>query len=189
MDRIKAMLEACEAATPPSRRPRCSASMAPPGRHRLVRPTAATATRCHRPGRPMVLRGLAPLGLPPSLSGRPPRRVADPRRRRDRPLPDRRPRLLGPGPAPDARQFVLLEAKLFNRLSSGVKNAPFFDQAARSVACMAEVLRRADREPVQDGRPRLPDPGSPGQDRRRRLRPRHRPRNNPPQGPPPGRAI
>ena len=47
----------------------------------------------------------------------------------------------------DARQFVLLEAKLFNRLSPGVKNAPFFDQAARSVACMAEVLRRSGREP------------------------------------------
>ena len=49
--------------------------------------------------------------------------------------------------APEARQLVLLEAKLFNRLSSGVKNAPCFDQAARSVACMAEVLRRSDREP------------------------------------------
>ena len=49
--------------------------------------------------------------------------------------------------APDARQFCLLEAKLTNRLSAGVKNAPSFDQAARTVACMAEVLRRADREP------------------------------------------
>lgn len=48
----------------------------------------------------------------------------------------------------DARQFVLLEAKLFNRLSAGVKNAPFFDQAARSVACMAEILRRSGREPA-----------------------------------------
>jgi hypothetical protein len=47
----------------------------------------------------------------------------------------------------DARQFVLLEAKLTNRLSSGVKNAPGFDQAARSVACMAEVLRRSDVRP------------------------------------------
>jgi hypothetical protein len=47
----------------------------------------------------------------------------------------------------DARQFVVVEAKLFNRLSAGVKNAPFFDQAARSVACMAEVLRRSDRRP------------------------------------------
>jgi hypothetical protein len=42
----------------------------------------------------------------------------------------------------------VLEAKLFNRLSSGVKNAPFFDQAARTVACMAEVLRRSDRAPA-----------------------------------------
>jgi hypothetical protein len=46
---------------------------------------------------------------------------------------------------PDARQLVVLEAKLFNRLSAGVKNAPFFDQAARTVACVAELLRRADR--------------------------------------------
>ena len=50
--------------------------------------------------------------------------------------------------ADDARQFVLLEAKLYNRLSTGVKNAPFFDQAARSVACMAEVLRRSVRNPA-----------------------------------------
>ena len=49
--------------------------------------------------------------------------------------------------APEARQLALLEAKLFNRLSSGIKNAPDFDQAARSVACLAEVLRRADRDP------------------------------------------
>jgi len=49
--------------------------------------------------------------------------------------------------APDARQFVVLEGKLFNRLSAGVRNAPFFDQAARTVACMAEALRRADRDP------------------------------------------
>jgi hypothetical protein len=51
--------------------------------------------------------------------------------------------------ASDARQFVLLEAKLFNRLSSGVKNAPTFDQAARSVACMAEVLRRSAVDPAE----------------------------------------
>jgi hypothetical protein len=46
---------------------------------------------------------------------------------------------------PDATQLVVIEAKLFARLSTGVKNAPFYDQAARSVACMAEVLRRANR--------------------------------------------
>ena len=38
---------------------------------------------------------------------------------------------------------------MFSRLSSGVKNAPWYDQAARTVACMAEILRRADRHPVE----------------------------------------
>jgi len=46
---------------------------------------------------------------------------------------------------PEATQFVVIEAKLFARLSTGVKNASYFDQAARSVACIAEVLRRAGR--------------------------------------------
>lgn len=45
----------------------------------------------------------------------------------------------------DASQLVVIEAKLFARLSTGVKNAPYFDQAARSVACIAEILRRAGR--------------------------------------------
>jgi hypothetical protein len=48
---------------------------------------------------------------------------------------------------PDAQHFVALEAKLFSRLSSGVTNARYFDQAARNVACVAEVLRRAHRHP------------------------------------------
>lgn len=47
---------------------------------------------------------------------------------------------------PDAAQLVVIEAKLYARLSAGVKNAPYFDQAARTVACMAEILRRAGRE-------------------------------------------
>jgi hypothetical protein len=51
--------------------------------------------------------------------------------------------------AADATQFIITEAKMFGGLSSGVKNAPFFDQAARNVACMAEVLRRADASPEQ----------------------------------------
>jgi hypothetical protein len=50
---------------------------------------------------------------------------------------------------PDAKQLVVVEGKMFSRLSSGVKNAPWYDQAARTVACMAEVLRRADRHPVE----------------------------------------
>lgn len=46
----------------------------------------------------------------------------------------------------DARQLVVLEAKLYGSLSAGVRNAPYYDQAARTVACMAEVLRRAERD-------------------------------------------
>jgi hypothetical protein len=50
---------------------------------------------------------------------------------------------------PQARQFIVLEAKLFARLSAGVRNAPYYDQAARSVACVAETLRRAERSPEE----------------------------------------
>ena len=42
-----------------------------------------------------------------------------------------------------ASQFVVIEAKMFSGLSKGVKNAPYFDQAARTMACMAEVVKRA----------------------------------------------
>jgi len=45
----------------------------------------------------------------------------------------------------DANHFVVLEAKMFSKLSAGVKNATYFNQAARNVACIAEVLRRAGR--------------------------------------------
>src|SRR5205814_10158969 len=47
--------------------------------------------------------------------------------------------------SPDAHQLVVVEGKLYNRLSAGVRNAPYYDQAARTVACMAEILRRAGR--------------------------------------------
>ena len=49
----------------------------------------------------------------------------------------------------DASQFLVTEAKLFSPLSPRVTHAPNFDQAARSVACMAEVLYRAQRNPKQ----------------------------------------
>ena len=49
--------------------------------------------------------------------------------------------------APGATQLIVLEAKMFSSLSAGVKNAPYYDQAARSVACMAELCRRAERNP------------------------------------------
>jgi hypothetical protein len=41
----------------------------------------------------------------------------------------------------------VIEAKLNSKLSSGVKNAPGFDQAARSVACIAHILSVARVRP------------------------------------------
>lgn len=49
--------------------------------------------------------------------------------------------------SPQATQFVALEAKILSGLSLGTQKSKSFDQAARSVACMAEVLRRAKRPP------------------------------------------
>lgn len=49
---------------------------------------------------------------------------------------------------PNATHFVVLEAKMASGLSSNVRNANYFDQAARNVACIAEVLRRANRSPA-----------------------------------------
>lgn len=48
---------------------------------------------------------------------------------------------------PDARQLVVLEAKMFSGLSQGVTHASYFDQAARTMACVAEVLHLAGRHP------------------------------------------
>jgi len=42
---------------------------------------------------------------------------------------------------PDAKQLSVIEGKMLSGLSRGVKNAKYFDQAARNVACVAEVLR------------------------------------------------
>ena len=49
----------------------------------------------------------------------------------------------------DATQFIVTEAKLFSPLSRGVTHARYFDQAARTVACMAEMLCKAKRHPEQ----------------------------------------
>jgi hypothetical protein len=49
----------------------------------------------------------------------------------------------------NALQFIVIEAKLFSPLSPRVTHAAYFDQAARNVACMAEVLCRADRPPQE----------------------------------------
>jgi len=48
---------------------------------------------------------------------------------------------------PGAGQFVDIEAKMRSPLSRGTQNAPTYDQAARSVACVAEILSRAGRRP------------------------------------------
>lgn len=44
-------------------------------------------------------------------------------------------------------QFVVTEAKLGSPLSAGTTRAPFYNQAARNVACISEVLHRAHRPP------------------------------------------
>lgn len=46
---------------------------------------------------------------------------------------------------PEATQFVVAEAKMFSNLSTGTKNAPAFNQAARNVACMAWALAQTGR--------------------------------------------
>ena len=48
---------------------------------------------------------------------------------------------------PDATSFKVVEAKMFSKLSKGTTHAPRYNQAARNVACMAEILRLADCKP------------------------------------------
>ena len=48
---------------------------------------------------------------------------------------------------PDGAQFTVVEAKVGAPLSSGTTNAKYFDQAARNVACMTEVIARAGKAP------------------------------------------
>ena len=42
----------------------------------------------------------------------------------------------------DARQLLIAEAKLASPLTARVTNAPHFDQAARSVSCIAQLVSR-----------------------------------------------
>ncbi len=48
---------------------------------------------------------------------------------------------------PNATQFTVVEAKVGSPLSAGVSKAKYFDQAARNVACMAEVLAQSNINP------------------------------------------
>jgi hypothetical protein len=49
--------------------------------------------------------------------------------------------------AAGANQFTVVEAKVGSPLSPGTRNAEYFDQAARNVVCIAEVIARADIDP------------------------------------------
>jgi len=49
--------------------------------------------------------------------------------------------------AGSATQFTVVEAKIGSPLAKGITNAPRYDQAARNVACMAEVIARAGIDP------------------------------------------
>ena len=51
-----------------------------------------------------------------------------------------------------ARQLVVVEAKIFSKLSSGTKNATSYDQVALPVACVAETIRWAGITPPQMAR-------------------------------------
>jgi len=46
---------------------------------------------------------------------------------------------------PDATQFVAIEAKMSSSLSEGVTHAKYYDQAARTVACIAWVIGQSNR--------------------------------------------
>lgn len=47
------------------------------------------------------------------------------------------------------RQFIVIEAKLRSKLSAGITNVPGYDQAARTVACMAYLIGRSHIEVSQ----------------------------------------
>jgi hypothetical protein len=47
---------------------------------------------------------------------------------------------------PDATQLVVIEAKIFNRLSKGIRNFKNYDQAARTTACIAQTLSIINRQ-------------------------------------------
>ena len=53
---------------------------------------------------------------------------------------------------PTADQFTVIEAKIGAPLSKGTNNASYFDQAARYIACMAEVIKQAKVHPASISR-------------------------------------
>lgn len=49
----------------------------------------------------------------------------------------------------NAKIFKVIEAKMFSRLSRGIRNASYYNQAARTVACMAELIERSGCDATQ----------------------------------------
>ncbi len=49
--------------------------------------------------------------------------------------------------AADARQLIVVEAKMFSGLSKGTTHAPAYNQAARNVACIANLVNPEGRVP------------------------------------------
>lgn len=50
---------------------------------------------------------------------------------------------------PGATALKFLEAKMFSRLSSGITHARYYNQAARNIACIAEILHLAEVHKTQ----------------------------------------
>jgi len=48
-----------------------------------------------------------------------------------------------------AEQLIIIEGKMFSRLSAGITNAKYYNQAARAVGCMAKVLCIANSYPAK----------------------------------------
>ena len=191
VERIKSMLEACEAGTaafPPSGA--LQRGLAAADHPRLVRaprrrpvPAVAAARRA------MVLAGVAAVGVPVPVSRRPTRRGADACRRRARPLRHRRSRHGGAVADAGARQLVVLEAKLFARFLGRRAERPLLRPggAERRVHRRDPPPRRAVARRMEElafivlaPQARLDD-GIFEWDRG--------PRGHPPQGPPPRRGL
>jgi hypothetical protein len=47
---------------------------------------------------------------------------------------------------PDAKQFMVVETKIFSKLSRGIKNFENYDQAARTIACIAQTLSLTQKQ-------------------------------------------
>jgi len=50
----------------------------------------------------------------------------------------------------NCRQFAVVEAKMFSKYSKGTKNAPNFNQAARNVACMCNIVTNSGQKNIDD---------------------------------------